>query len=49
MEYTGQEKDIFFSKLVKNIDLDVKKLMNDVEIYITFELYRRKVLKELKK
>ena len=49
MEYTGQEKDIFFSKLVKNIDLDVKKLMNDVEIYITFELYRRKVLNELKK
>ena len=49
MEYTEQEKDMFFNKLVKTIDLDVKKLMNDVETYITFELYRRKVLKELKK
>ena len=49
MEYTKKEKDLFFNKLVKTIDLDVKKLTNDVEIYITFELYRRKVLKEIKK
>ncbi len=49
MEYTKKEKDLFFNKLVKTIDLDVKKLTKDVEIYITFELYRRKVLKEIKK
>ena len=49
MEYTKKEKDMFLDKLVNVIDIDAKKLMNDVEIYINFELYRRKVIKELKK
>lgn len=48
MEYTEKEKDMFLNKLVNVIEIDTKKLMNDVEIYINFELYRRKVLNEIK-
>jgi len=49
MEYNEQEQSLFLDKLVKVIDLDMEKLINDIKIYTDFELYRRKVLKEIKK
>lgn len=49
MKYNEQEKSLFLDKMVKVVDLDIEKLINDIKIYTDFELYRRKVLKEIKK
>ncbi len=49
MGYNENEKTIFFDKLVKVLNLDFNKLIDDIDAYTEFELYRRKVLKEIKK
>lgn len=41
--------NIFLDKLTKVIKFDVEKLIDDIETYTNFELYRRKVLKEIRK
>ena len=35
-------------ELSEIIDLDIEKLIDDIDAYTKFELYRRKVLKEIK-
>lgn len=49
MEYTNSEKDRFLNKLNGRLNINLDNLKEDVEVYISFELYRRKVLKEIKK
>lgn len=49
MKYNENEKNIFLDKLTKVIKFDVEKLIDDIETYTNFELYRRKVLKEIRK
>ncbi len=46
MGYNENEKNIFLDKLVKVLKLDFNKLIDDIDAYTEFELYRRKVLKE---
>lgn len=47
MEYTNEEKEKFLIKLNQKLKLNLNNLKNDIEEYIVFELYRRKVLKEI--
>lgn len=47
MEYTNEEKEKFLIKLNQKLKLNLNYLKNDIEEYIVFELYRRKVLKEI--
>ena len=49
MKYTEEEKNIFLNKLKDKIVCNIDNLKKDIESYTLFELYRRKVLKELKK
>lgn len=47
MEYTNEEKEKFFNILNKKLNLNLDNLKKDIEVYTSFEMYRRKVLKEI--
>ena len=48
MEYTNEEKEMFLNRLNKKLNLNLDDLKKDIEVYTLFELYRRKILKDIK-
>ena len=46
MGYNEKERNLFLNKLIKVVNFDINKLIDDIDVYTQFEVYRRKVLKE---
>lgn len=49
MEYNELEKEYFIDNLCKNFTIDIEKFKSDINVYNDFEMYRRYILKEIKK
>lgn len=45
MKYSELEKEYFINILCNNISIDIEKFKNDIDIYTSFEKYRRYILK----
>lgn len=48
MEYSEEEINVFLNKLNERISFDIESLKSDINAYTLFEMYRRKILKEIK-
>ena len=45
MGYSDGEKKTFIDKLAKKINIDIEKILDDIEVYTKFEKYRKFILK----
>jgi hypothetical protein len=43
MEYTEDEREVFINKLCRNLEINIKNLKCDIEVYLEFEKYRRNI------
>ena len=43
MEYTEDEREVFINKLCRNLEINMKNLKSDIDVYVEFEKYRRNI------
>lgn len=48
MGYSDDEKKTFIDKLAKKINIDIEKILDDIEVYTTFEKYKNRIQKVIK-